>query len=139
MWKDLFTEKWIESNEYKEVIQHEAADSLSERLEAKAKHKFWIMTQYLIKHFDPWYNEHLYFALFSEKETAKFLAQIIIPSTLTSTSVEATNFESNLHGRIIDLTEFESFLKKRCHSIEMTKNSISSTQIMEDFIKRAFA
>ena len=52
-------------------------DEVKEVLEEKANHSIIIMLEFLTKHFNPWCNEHLPFALFSTSRTAQVVAQFV--------------------------------------------------------------
>lgn len=70
----------------------------------------------LTKHFDPWANQLLFLSIFSERETARIVASLIVGSPPRHSS--PTRFLSTLHGCEVDLQQFEKFVRQRCNTIQ---------------------
>jgi hypothetical protein len=88
-----------------------------ERLEQEKKVNLFFMmaTTQLKKHFKVWINELLFLALFSEPATATEVARFLLyPDKTNNMPRENNNFESEMHGRIIDLSKFKEFLYTEC-------------------------
>ena len=115
-------EKWKDMEDYKNVIDFNSENlDLETQLiqDKKIAHAFTYMLRSIEKHFDPWVNRHLPFAIFSERETAKVVASFL----LNVENDDSQLFHSELQGREINVKNFREFLYKRC----TTKNEIVQT------------
>lgn len=80
-------------------------------LDKKASHIFKKISHSLHDHFNSWANKLLYFALFSECETAKVLAAHLLDLPLHEDA--SVTYFSPLHNREVSLSNFSSFLATR--------------------------
>ena len=69
------------------------------------KHIVNIMLAFLLKHFDIWANQLLFFCLFSERETVSIIASLIVG--LPPQHSLTTLFLSGLHCCQVGLQQFE--------------------------------
>jgi hypothetical protein len=79
----------------------------------KVKHFLLLAQEILEKHFDLWVNAYIFFALFSESNTAQVVAQFLLEQQAYGFADNGI-CESNIHGQTISLTHFRSFLEERC-------------------------
>eukprot|EP00978_Attheya_sp_CCMP212_P006532 scaffold15109_cov63-Attheya_sp.AAC.2 len=79
----------------------------------KVKQFLRLAREILEKHFDLWVNEYIFFALFSEANTAQVVSQFLLGQEAHGFA-ENGMCESNIHGQTISLTHLRSFLEERC-------------------------
>ena len=116
--------KWQSENKFASFASFIGDNLLpeeKERCTVKANHAFRIMRSFLVKHFDPWANEHLPYCLFApEVAVARTAANFLLGrpplwSQGTNELTSDTCCESEFHQkRKINLREFELFLCERC-------------------------
>ena len=118
--------KWRENdtfNNFQGMCELLDNEETKERCERKADHSFRVMAEFLIKHFDPWVNEHLPYALFSpEFEVAKTVANFITGGQLLwEQDPNPPTCHSKFHERDVNLREFERFLRQHCTTLDAIK------------------
>ena len=88
--------------------------------EKKMDFAFMYLLASIKKHFDPWANMHLPFALFSDSPTAQVVALFLLDVKFTP-PVESYNSPSQ--GERINVRKFQQFLEQWC----ITKDDIINT------------
>ena len=84
----------------------------------KCAHTFNIMLASIHKHFDPWANIHLPLSLLSEQPISQAVA-----SFLLNAPHNPVIYESQMHGRNIDVKIFHLFLSQLCTTISNILNT----------------
>ena len=131
-------EGWKNQDAFKGLVEFSnsmESDEVQQNIKVKVMHSINIMIEYLHKHFDPWCNTHLPYALFSSVETAQIVAQFLLDRTPDEqhTTIPPSNhlFQSKLQKACkINLGEYRQFLQSRCR---MTRTEIESHQDIREY------
>ena len=127
MWKQWYSceeGNWKLNDEFR-ALQVDNPPDLQTKMDDKVNRIFRIMNACPIKHFDPWCNKSLSFFLFSESDTAWIVARYINDNYLLQ-YIPPTHISKDQGGKTIDISEFGTFVRNRCTSI----NDIQSTQLI---------
>ena len=112
---------WKSSVSYNNVVKYMTTyipEATHDKIDRKANNSFRIMIEILEKHFSPWCNRLIVFAIFGEHALANIVLHHLLSLPLVIFE-ENQIYYSDIQKRNINLKEFQQFIQSFCQNFDI--------------------